>query len=97
MKQTSLDINHLAKLAKLRVSKDESKHYQLELNKILELVDQLKSIDTRDIEPMAHPLNLAQYLRADHITEHDQSEVFQSIAPKTDDHLYLVPKTLSSD
>lgn len=91
-----LDINYLAKLSKLKIHPNEYENYENELNKILDLMEQLKCIDTKNIEPMAHPLNLSQRLREDEITETDESNRFQSIAPKVEDHLYLVPKVIEN-
>ncbi len=43
---------------------------------------------------MAHPLDAVQRLRADEVTESDQREQFQRIAPATENGLYLVPKVI---
>jgi aspartyl-tRNA(Asn)/glutamyl-tRNA(Gln) amidotransferase subunit C len=43
---------------------------------------------------MAHPQEMAQRLREDCVTETDQRELFQSIAPQVEDGLYLVPKVI---
>ena len=47
-----------------------------------------------DIEPMANPLDAVQRLRPDEVTESDQRELFQAIAPATENGLYLVPKVI---
>jgi aspartyl-tRNA(Asn)/glutamyl-tRNA(Gln) amidotransferase subunit C len=46
------------------------------------------------VEPLAHPLDMAQRLREDAVTESDQHEYFQSIAPQVESDLYLVPKVI---
>ena len=51
-------------------------------------------VDTSDVEPMAHPLQMSQRLREDRVTEENQRELFQSIAPATANGLYLVPKVI---
>jgi aspartyl-tRNA(Asn)/glutamyl-tRNA(Gln) amidotransferase subunit C len=43
---------------------------------------------------MSHPQNASSRLREDHVTERDQHEVFQSIAPQVEAGLYLVPKVI---
>ena len=58
------------------------------------LVDQMNSVDTKSIEPMAHPLEVTQRLRVDKVTETNQRDKFQSIAPNIDKGLYLVPKVI---
>lgn len=46
------------------------------------------------MEPMAHPLDAVQKLRPDVVTETNQRDAFQAIAPATEDGLYLVPKVI---
>jgi aspartyl-tRNA(Asn)/glutamyl-tRNA(Gln) amidotransferase subunit C len=91
---TRQDVAHIAHLARLAVSDDEAAEYVSKLSRILELVDQLKQVDTRGVEPMAHPLHMAQRLRADEVTEPDQRELFQCNAPQAEAGLYLVPRVI---
>jgi aspartyl-tRNA(Asn)/glutamyl-tRNA(Gln) amidotransferase subunit C len=43
---------------------------------------------------MSHSQDLTQRLREDVVTETDQRELFQSVAPAVEDGLYLVPKVI---
>ena len=52
------------------------------------------AVDTQGVTPMAHPLHMTQPLRQDCVTEQNQRELFQSIAPQTEEGLYLVPKVI---
>jgi aspartyl-tRNA(Asn)/glutamyl-tRNA(Gln) amidotransferase subunit C len=54
----------------------------------------MSAVDTADVVPMAHPLDMAQRLRPDVVAEADQREAFQAVAPQTDAGLYLVPKVI---
>jgi aspartyl-tRNA(Asn)/glutamyl-tRNA(Gln) amidotransferase subunit C len=54
----------------------------------------MSETDTSDITPMAHPLDAVQRLRKDEVTETDKREHFQSIAPKTEEGVYLVPQVI---
>jgi len=54
----------------------------------------MQSVDTEVVEPLAHPLDLVQRLRADAITEGNQRDKLQKLAPASEDGLYLVPKVL---
>ena len=65
-----------------------------QLNDILAMVDQMGAVDTTGVEPMSHPQEATQRLREDRVTETDQRELFQSIAPAVEDGLYLVPKVI---
>jgi aspartyl-tRNA(Asn)/glutamyl-tRNA(Gln) amidotransferase subunit C len=91
---TRQDVAHIAHLARLAVSADEEAEYVSKLSRIIELVDQLKQVDTRGVAPMAHPLDMAQRLRPDEITESDQRELVQQNAPRAEEGLYLVPRVI---
>jgi aspartyl-tRNA(Asn)/glutamyl-tRNA(Gln) amidotransferase subunit C len=54
----------------------------------------MQAVDTTDIEPMANPLDAVQRLRVDLVTERNQREAFQAIAPQVEQGLYLVPKVI---
>lgn len=88
------DVEKIAHLARLSIEEDDIPHYAKDLNNILGLVEQMSAVDTTDILPMAHPLDAHQRLRPDEVTEVDQREAFQAIAPKTEDGVYLVPKVI---
>ncbi len=88
------DVEKIAHLARLSIQEDDIPHYARDLNNILNLVDQLSAAETNDILPMAHPLDAHQRLRPDAVTEVNQRDAFQSIAPKTEAGVYLVPKVI---
>ncbi len=90
----SSDVAKIAHLARLDVKHDALDHFIAELSNILDLVEQMRSIDTSGVEPMAHPLHMAQRLRPDRVTETNQRERFQQRAPQTEDGLYLVPRVV---
>ena len=87
-------VRKIAALAKLKIDDTQITAYQENLSNILELVDQLSAVDTASVEPMAHPLDAVQRLRPDEVTESNQREAFQAIAPATENGLYLVPKVI---
>ncbi|KXS53871.1 Asp-tRNA(Asn)/Glu-tRNA(Gln) amidotransferase subunit GatC [Marinobacter persicus] len=88
------DIEKVAVLARIKVDDEQVSALEKDLGNILDLVDQLGAADTDSVEPMAHPLDAVQKLRADEVTETNQREAFQAIAPATEDGLYLVPKVI---
>ena len=90
----STDIAKLAHLARIAVSDDEVGQVTERISDVLNLVDQLQAVDTDGVKPMAHPLDATQRLRADQVTEPNQREHFQAIAPATEDGLYLVPRVI---
>lgn len=88
------DIEKLAKLARIAISDDAAAEVATRISNVLELVDQLQAVDTQGVTPMAHPLDAVQRLRPDVVTEPNERELFQSIAPAVQDGLYLVPQVI---
>ena len=88
------EIEKIAHLARLHISESETEEVATRITDILSLIDQMQSVDTEAVEPLAHPLDLVQRLRADEITEDNQRDRLQQLAPASEDGLYLVPKVL---
>lgn len=88
------DIAKLAELSRIAISERAAQEVANSITEILTLVDQLQAVDTTGVTPMAHPLDAVQRLRIDVVTESNQREEMQSIAPLTQDGLYLVPRVL---
>ncbi|MCW9013078.1 MAG: Asp-tRNA(Asn)/Glu-tRNA(Gln) amidotransferase subunit GatC [Gammaproteobacteria bacterium] len=88
------DVKNIAHLARLNIDESDIESYAESLSSILDLVEQMNTVDTTDVLPMAHPMDVSQRLRADEVLEENQREHFQKIAPKTEDGLYLVPKVI---
>ncbi|MBV8801562.1 MAG: Asp-tRNA(Asn)/Glu-tRNA(Gln) amidotransferase subunit GatC, partial [Gammaproteobacteria bacterium] len=65
-----------------------------ELTRILDFVEQMNQIDTSQIKPLTSTLHSAQRLREDYVTEDNQRDAFQAIAPLVEAGLYLVPKVI---
>ncbi len=94
MALTAEDVNKIAYLARLGIDAKDIDAYTRDLSGILGLVAQMSLVDTDDVQPMAHPMDQTQRLRADEVTEQDQHEYFQKQAPQVEADLYLVPKVI---
>ncbi len=90
----SADIKRIAHLARIEVSDAEADATLTKLTGILGLIEQMQAVDTTGIVPMSHSQDVTQRLRDDVVTETNQRELFQSIAPAVEDGLYLVPKVI---
>ncbi len=88
------DIENIALLARLSMKEDKIPDYQKELGNILEMVKQMNNVNTDDISPLAHPLEIIARLREDSVTETNQRDKNQKIAPEVDSGFYLVPKVI---
>ena len=87
-------VEHIAHLARLTVGPDEVDEVTAKLSSIVDFVDQLQAAPTDDVEPMAHPLNQAQRLRADEVTEVDERDHIQANSPASEAGYYVVPKVI---
>ena len=88
------DVKRIAHLARIEINTGEADQVLQQLQNIFGLIEQLQAVDTQGVEPMSHAQGSAARLREDRVTEHDQHELFQSIAPQVDAGLYLVPKVI---
>ena len=95
---TEQDIQKINKLAYLDMPADANSKNDIanDLNNILELVNQIGKINTEDTLPMSHPYDTTQLLREDIVTEENNREAMQEIAPEggKEAGLYLVPKVI---
>jgi aspartyl-tRNA(Asn)/glutamyl-tRNA(Gln) amidotransferase subunit C len=87
-------IENLATLARLEIDDQRVEEISQRLGSVLELVDQLQAADTNNLADNSHAPQATQRLREDKVTESDQRDAFQAIAPDTEDGLYLVPKVI---
>ena len=87
----SEDVRNIAHLARLHIDEDTLDQYVNDLSSILTLVDQMNQVDSSGVVPLANPLDATQRLRADEVTEIDQRDKFQRIAPDVEGGLYRVP------
>ena len=98
MSLTPDQIQRIARLARIAVSPAEAQGASAQLNRVLELIDEMQSVDTRGIEPMSHALDarlpMGQRLRADKVTEPDRHTEYQAVAPAVERGLYLVPRVI---
>ncbi len=90
----NIDIDRLARLAALRLDKDERAAVQADLRRIVAMVDRMRSIDTEGVEPLAHPLEATQRLRPDAPSEKVDRAHYQAGAPATRKGLYIVPRVV---
>jgi len=94
MSLTPDDVKKIAHLARLNLSESDIALYTPQLSKILVFIEQMNQMDTTKVDPLAHPLDLAQRLREDQVTELDLHEKYQRLAPQVEAGLYLVPKVI---
>ncbi len=87
-------LNEIAVLARMAVEETDRVSLVRDLSAIIGFVEQMEAIDSEGVEPMAHPLDVSQRLRADEVTESSHRELYQSVSPSHENGLYLVPKVI---
>jgi aspartyl-tRNA(Asn)/glutamyl-tRNA(Gln) amidotransferase subunit C len=91
-----IDIAHVARLARLALTDEELEGYRSQLGVILEHAARVQELDTSDLEPTAHPLNLASRFRPDVVEPSlDRQEVLDQ-APEVKGGYFVVPPALDS-
>ncbi|MEZ5738717.1 MAG: Asp-tRNA(Asn)/Glu-tRNA(Gln) amidotransferase subunit GatC [Burkholderiaceae bacterium] len=88
------DVRRLAVLARLEISETETEQTLQGLNKVFGLIETMRAVDTTGLEPMTHPHAVSLRLRDDAVTEADQRDRYQQVAPEVDQGLYLVPRVI---
>jgi aspartyl-tRNA(Asn)/glutamyl-tRNA(Gln) amidotransferase subunit C len=94
MNLTRQDVEKVALLARLKLSDDELARMTVQLAQIVGYVEQLNELDTDEVEPMAHAVELVNVFRADGVTESLPRDRALANAPKSDGECYLVPAVL---
>lgn len=88
------DVENIAHLARLQLTDEEKQEAAGSISNILKLIDQMQSVDTDNVEPLAHAFDAVQRLRDDVVTESNQRDKLQKISPETEEGLFLVPKVI---
>ena len=94
MSLTLADIQRLALLARIEIDAAQGEAVRTKLDAIFSMIDQLNAVDTTGVVPMAHTQDVMLPLRPDAVTESDQRERYQAVAPAIEDGLYLVPRVV---
>lgn len=88
------DVEKIAHLARLQLNEQEIPQYTENLSSILDLVSQMQAVDTSDVAPMANALDATQRLRKDDVTEQNDRDNLQTVAPAVENGLFQVPKVI---
>lgn len=94
MSLSTQDVEKVARLARLAMAPADIETARNQLNGIFGLIAEMQAVDTSGVEPMSHSQDLAQRLREDRVTDTNQREAFQAVAPQVEAGLYLVPKVI---
>jgi aspartyl-tRNA(Asn)/glutamyl-tRNA(Gln) amidotransferase subunit C len=94
MSISKAEVVKVAHLARLAIPEERLDAYTHTIADILDFVAQMNAVNTDDVLPLSNPLDAVQWLRVDEVTETNQRELYQSVAPRVEQGLYLVPKVI---
>ncbi len=94
MSVSRLDVTQIAQLARLSIADGALDDVTDRFSRILTLVDQLQQVPTDGVEPMSNPHDMTQRLRADEVTEINQRDMLQAVAPEVQKGYFLVPRVI---
>jgi aspartyl-tRNA(Asn)/glutamyl-tRNA(Gln) amidotransferase subunit C len=87
-------VRRIARLARIKITDEEAKGLEKELTQILNWVEQLGEIDTKNVEPMTRVVAQELKKRKDEVTDGEIADDVIRNAPMADDHFYVVPKVV---
>lgn len=93
-KLTEEQVRHVAMLSRLKLSDPQIHAFAEQLSHVLDYMDKLNELDVEGVEPMAHPLEMTNKLRADEERAGLPNEQVLGNAPDADPPFFKVPKVL---
>jgi aspartyl-tRNA(Asn)/glutamyl-tRNA(Gln) amidotransferase subunit C len=94
MKVDKKEVEHVAMLARIELSEEEKELYSDQLSTILEFFDRLKEVDTENVQPTSHVVDLVNAYRSDEVRPGPGVEAVLENAPERADRFFRVPKIL---
>lgn len=94
MSITDREIQHLAELARIILSEEETRRMREELNDILALAESIQEVDTEGIEPTYHVWPLENVFRDDRPGDSTDPDEVLSGAPEASDGYFVVPRVI---
>lgn len=80
MANNDIDIKHIAELSRIRLTPEEEEQFSSQLGSILQYIEKLNEVETKNIEPTAQVSGLSDVLRSDEVKDWDKNEVAAALA-----------------
>jgi aspartyl-tRNA(Asn)/glutamyl-tRNA(Gln) amidotransferase subunit C len=94
MKISKDDVTKVAELARLEVTEEETAIFTEQLGNILEYIEKLNELDTDNVEPTSHVLDISTPLREDKVVKWLSIEEVLQNAPEGEDNFFVVPQVI---
>lgn len=88
------DIKYIARLARIRLKDEQLERLTKQMDKILDYVNQLTSLDTKDVSPTSHILGMKNVFRQDKVKPSIPKEEMLRLAPLKQGDFFKVPKVI---
>jgi len=88
------EVEYLAGLVKLKLSENGKRKFQKELDKIINYIDQLKKVNTKNIPPTSHVIPMENVLREDKVLPSLSQDEALANAPEKENGYFKVPKVI---
>ncbi len=92
--QMKMDIEKVARLARLELSEEERVTFASQLEQILTYMEQLNRLDTTGVEPTSHAIPIHNVFREDEVKPSFPQEEVLGIAPEEEDGHFKVPRII---
>lgn len=89
-----IDIDYVAKLARIALSDEEKAKFSEQLGSVLEYIEKLEELDTEGVEPTAHPHPMENVWQEDVVNSELSVEAALQNAPKQRQNMVVVPKVV---
>lgn len=86
-----MDIEKVAKLARLQLTEEEASSFAEEFKSIINYFEKISAVNTENVEPMVTPVEISQYLRVDQVEEWEGTAESLANAPEKSGSLFKVP------
>ncbi|HTY13970.1 MAG TPA: Asp-tRNA(Asn)/Glu-tRNA(Gln) amidotransferase subunit GatC [Candidatus Omnitrophota bacterium] len=87
-----IDVDHVAKLARLGLTEEEKKLYGGQLARILDYAETLNNLKTEGIEPTTHAIPMKNVMREDAVHPFGDPAAIMANAPQEESGMFLVPR-----
>ena len=94
MAVTKRDVEKIAELARLKFSDEKLNNFTPQMNEILNYMEKLNELDTKNVEPLSHPVEQTNVFRNDEIKFSISTGEALKNAPVKDEHYFKVPKVI---
>lgn len=94
MSVTIQEVEHVATLARLAFTEEEKHKLVSHLNEVLQYIEQLNTLDTSNVEPLSHVIELGSVFRADELKPSVTREEALKNAPARTEKFFKVPKVI---